>query len=277
MENHESAAQSITRRDLLAHTARVAVVALVAPYMSPSQSLPAQHGSTQRVRDSFDFGWKFFLGDARGADSPKFSDAAWRDVDLPHDWSIEGAFDRDAPSGGSGGYLPTGIGWYRKSFRIADSDRDRVVALEFDGVYQNSEVWINGQYLGIRPYGYVPFSYELSPYLNFGGDNLVAVRVDNSKQPNCRWYSGSGIYRRTWLLTTDRLRVAYWGTFVTTPQVSVESASIEITTTIVNGRSVPAHCTLFTEILDKAARVIQAQESTQPIAGGSNYEFVQRG
>jgi beta-galactosidase len=276
LENHKSAQLSITRRELLTQTACAAVLASVTPYFSPAQLLPAQHGPSRRVKDSFDFGWKFFLGDARGADSPKFSDAAWRDIDLPHDWSIEGAFDEDAPSGGSGAYLPTGIGWYRKSFRIAESDRDRVTTLEFDGVYQNSEVWINGQYLGVRPYGYVPFAYELTPHLNFGGDNVVAVRVDNSKQPNCRWYSGSGIYRHTWLLTTDRLRVAYWGMFVTAPQVSAESAVIEITTTVVNGRSASAHCTLATVILDKAGRVVQTQESTQPIAGGSSYGFVQR-
>ena len=125
---------------------------------------------------------------------PGFADAGWRDVDLPHDWSIEGPVEENAPSGGSGAYLPTGIGWYRKSFACPSSDRGRVVVLEFDGVYQNSEVWINGQYLGLRPYGFVPFAYELTPHLNFDGENVVAVRVDNSRQTNCRWYSGSGIY-----------------------------------------------------------------------------------
>jgi beta-galactosidase len=281
LEKHENQGQSITRRDLLAQTACAAVVASVTPYISPAQMLLAQPGSRQRVRDSFDFGWKFFLGDSAGADSPQFADAGWRDagwrnIDLPHDFSIEGAFAQDAPSGGSGGYLLTGIVWYRKSFRLPESDRDRIVTLEFDGVYQNSEVWINGHSLGLRPYGYVPFAYELTPHLNFGGENVVAVRVDNSKQPNCRWYSGSGIYRHTWLLTTERLRVGYWGTFVTTPQVSAESAAIEVKTMIVNGRNAPSHCMLTTEILDKDGHVVQTLESSQVIGGGANFELVQR-
>ena len=156
-----------------------------------------------RSRDSFDFGWKFLQGDAPGAQKPDFADATWRDVDLPHDWSIEGRSAENEPSGGNGAYLPTGIGWYRKRFRLPAADRGRVVPLEFDGVYQNSEVWINGQYLGKRPYGYIRFAYELTPHLNFDAENVVAVKVDNSRQTDCRWYSGSGIYRHTWLLPIE--------------------------------------------------------------------------
>jgi beta-galactosidase len=267
--------QLITRRDLLAQTARGAVLASVASYLSPAQRLLAQEGSLQRVRDNFDFGWRFFQGDAPGAQLPTFSDAGWRALDLPHDWSIEGAFDQNAPSSGPGGYLPTGIGWYRKNFTIPEADRDRVVTLEFDGVYQNSEVWINGQYLGLRPYGFVPFSYELTQHLKFGGQNLVAVRVDNSRQTNCRWYTGSGIYRPTWLLTTDRLRIGYWGTFVTCTAVSVESALVEVKTRVVNGRKTGSPCALTTEILDKDGHAVQTQESSSAIGPGADYEFVQ--
>jgi len=276
MEQNDSLIPWITRRDLLAQSARGAALMSVAPYLGHAQALLARDIPAPRVRDSFDFGWKFLLGDAPGAEAPNFADAAWRDVDLPHDWSIEGAFDKDAPSSGNGAYLPTGIGWYRKSFRLAEADRDKVVQLEFDGVYQNSEVWINGKYLGLRPFGYVPFCYELTPWLSAGGENVIAVRVDNSKQTNCRWYSGSGIYRHTWLLTTNQLRIAYWGTCVTTPQVSAESSVVEVKTMVVNGRNTPAHCTLTTEILDKAGRVVQLRESSQAIAAGSNFEFVQR-
>jgi len=149
------------------------------------------NSATPRVRECFDFGWKFFKGDAPGAEAPGFSDAGWRSLDLPHDWSIEGPFDAQAPSSGPGAYLPTGVGWYRKLFRAPDAWAQKKLTIEFDGVYQNSEVWINGAYLGRRPYGYVPFAYDITPHVRPGGDNVLAVKVDNSHQTNCRWYSGS--------------------------------------------------------------------------------------
>ena len=175
MQKQDNSSPWITRRDLLAQSVRGAVLASMAPYLSHTQTLLGPDNSALRARESFDFGWKFLRGDASGAQAPKFADAGWRDVDLPHDWSIEGPFGKDETSGGPGGYLPTGIGWYRKSFRVPETDRERVVLLELDGVYQNSEVWINGQYLGHRPYGYVPFAYELTPYLNFGSENLYVL------------------------------------------------------------------------------------------------------
>ena len=276
MKEHNNFISWMTRRDLLAQSARGAGLAIVAPYLALAQPLVDEGGPAPRKRESFDFGWKFLAGDAPGAQEPGFGDAHWRDVDLPHDWSIEGKFDEQAPSAGSGAYLPAGIGWYRKSFRAAETDRDKVIVLEFDGVYQNSEVWINGQYLGLRPYGYVPFCYELTPHLHFGELNLVVVRVDNSNQTNCRWYSGSGIYRHTWLLTTDPLRVGYWGTYVTTPQVSPESAVVEIKTRIVNGRTTGSTCTLITEIVDKDGRADGKDEAAQIVGAGAEYEFVQR-
>ena len=266
----------MTRRELLTNTARGAVLASVAPYLGRAQALLASDGSAPRTRESFDFGWKFQRGDAPGAQAMNVADAGWRDVDLPHDWSIEGPFDEKESSSGPGAYLPTGIGWYRKSFHISETDRDRIVLLEFDGVYQNSEVWINGQYLGRRPYGYVPFCYELTPHLNFGGENVIAVRVDNSNQTNCRWYSGSGIYRHTWLLTTGQLRVAHWGTFITCDHVTPESAVVEVKTRVVNSRKAGSLCTLTTELLDKDSRALQTQEAAQTIAFAAEYEFVQR-
>ena len=266
----------ITRRGLLEQTARGVVLASVAPYLGHAQALLKPDNAAPRARESFDFNWKFLRGDAPGAQAVKFADTGWRDVDLPHDWSIEGPFGQAEPSGGPGGYLPTGIGWYRKSFRMHAADTDRVVALEFDGVYQNSEVWINGNYLGRRPYGYVPFYYELTPHLNLDGENVVAVRVDNSNQTNCRWYSGSGSYRHTWLLKTDRLRVAYWGTFVTCPRVSAESAMVEVRTRIVNGRKASAQCLLTTAILDTDGNTVGTHEGSQTIEAGVEYEFVQQ-
>jgi beta-galactosidase len=271
----------ITRRDLLAQAARGAALVSASPYLSHAQAMLPQNNSSSRIvapriRESFDFGWKFLKGDSPGAQSPKFSDAKWRDVDLPHDWSIEGPFDEKEPSNGPGGYLPTGVGWYRKTFNVREAYQARVIVLEFDGVYQNSEVWINGQYLGLRPYGYVPFAYELTPHLSLGGENVVAVRVDNSRQTNCRWYSGSGIYRHTWLLTTNPLRVGYWGTFVTCARVSKESSTVQVKTTITNSRKNNSRCTLTTAILDRDGNSIQAQESSQEMAPNGEYEFVQQ-
>ncbi len=181
--------------------------------------LADESSSSSRIHETFNFGWEFFRGDAASPQQLEFGDSAWPPVDLPHDWSVEGPFGEKEPSSGAGGYLPTGIGWYRKRFRLPESYKGKIVTIDFDGVYENSEIWINGQYCGKRPYGYVPFWYDLTPHLLIGRDNVVAVRVDNSRQTNCRWYSGSGIYRHTWLTATNRVHVAQWGTSVTTPRV----------------------------------------------------------
>ncbi|MCX2484403.1 sugar-binding domain-containing protein [Pedobacter sp. MR2016-24] len=166
-----------------------------------------------RIRESFNKDWKFFAGDLTEAKSPAFNDGNWRKLTLPHDWSIEGKFDEKNPAKPEGGGLPTGIGWYRKSFNAPVNLKNRLVTIEFDGVYKNAEVWINGHYLGKRPYGYSSFAYEIGSFLK-AGKNTIAVKVDNSAQPDSRWYSGSGIYRNVWLTSTAKLAVAHWGTFV---------------------------------------------------------------
>ena len=257
---------TLTRRGLLRQA--VSGAALVSALHAQDQ--PAS--PAPRIRESFDFGWKFLKGDSPGAQQPEFSDNAWRAVDLPHDWSIEGPYSEQEKAQGS---LPTGIAWYRKRFRVPESYKDRTVVIEFDGIYQNSEVWINGQYLGKRPYGYVAFSYDLSPHLH-PGDNVIAVKVDNSRQSNCRWYSGSGIYRHTWLLSTDRLHVGYWGTFVTAPRVSRSGATLQVKTRVRNERQTAASCTLTTSLVDAAGKTVETAEATQQIAPAGEYEFVQR-
>jgi beta-galactosidase len=257
---------TLTRRGLLRQA--VSGAALVSALHAQNQ--PAN--SAGRIRESFDFGWKFFKGDSPGAQQPEFPDSAWRSIDLPHDWSIEGPFGEQEKAQGS---LPTGIGWYRKRFRAPESYKDRTVLIEFDGIYQNSEVWINGQYLGKRPYGYIAFSYDLSPHLK-AGDNVIAVKVDNSRQPNCRWYSGSGIYRHTWLLATDPLHVAYWGTFVTTPRVSQNAATLQVKTRVKNERKLAVTCVLSTTLMDRDGKTVQTAGATQQIGPGSEYEFVQQ-
>lgn len=183
----------------------------------------------------FDQGWTFALGDHPEAATPDFDDKAWRKLDLPHDWSIEGTVDAQAPSGNDGGYFPTGIGWYRKSFTLDKADRDKLIGLYFEGVYMNSEVYVNGQLVGKYPYGYSSFHYDITPYINKAGRNTVAVRVDNSAQKNCRWYTGSGIYRHVWLTAKNPVHFKHWGTFITTPEVVAgDTSTVNVQTVVVN-------------------------------------------
>ncbi|MCJ7778077.1 MAG: hypothetical protein MUP16_07180, partial [Sedimentisphaerales bacterium] len=229
-----------------------------------------------RERLLMDVGWRFFKGDAPGAEKVDFKDGDWRKLDIPHDWSIEGPFGEKEPSGGEGGYVPTGIGWYRRHFRLPDSYKDKRISIEFDGVYENSEVLVNGQYLGKRPFGYISFHYDLTPHLSFGGrENVIAVKVDNSHQPNSRWYSGSGIYRHTWLLVTSNVHIAHWGTFVTTPKVSQKSSLVRIKTQVLNEGKVDASCTLTTNVIDKDGKAVQTVQSSADVTANREYEFTQ--
>jgi beta-galactosidase len=212
----------------------VLITALVA--QAPTTSAPAAQTaqpqvSSLRVRQSFDFDWRFRAGEVEGGQTIAMDTAGWEKVDLPHDFMIEGRgqaivvpggragaaggnrgnpqpekpegpFDPRSPGGNSNGYLNGGLGWYRKAFTLPESARGRRVFVEFEGVYMNAEVWLNGQSLGTRPYGYSTFEYELTPQLRFGREsNVLAVRV-NVQQPSSRWYSGAGIYRHVWLTTT---------------------------------------------------------------------------
>src|SRR5436309_12347636 len=206
----------------------------------------------QRQATSFDQGWRFHLGDVPGAQDPAFADASWRTLDLPHDWSIEGEFSEHNPAGVGGGALPGGVGWYRKTFSVPAADSGKVRFVDFDGVYRNSEVWINGQYLGKRPCGYSSFRYELTPHLRYRARNVIAVRVDNSQQPNSRWYSGSGIYRHVRLVTTGPMHVDQWGTYITTPVVSADSSHVTIRTSLRNERHGEQPVVLSTVVYDSA-------------------------
>jgi len=175
-------------------------------------------GLGAREVENFNGDWKFCLniGADENPDAPGFDDSGWRKLNLPHDWAIEGDFDEHNPSGTGGGALPGGIGWYRKNFKISKKDQGKIISIEFDGVYMNSSVWINGHLLGNRPYGYISFSYDLTPYINWEGNNVIAVKVDNSDQPNSRWYSGCGIYRDVRIVKTHPVHIPQWGTYVIT-------------------------------------------------------------
>jgi beta-galactosidase len=215
-----------------------------------------------RTIENFGKNWKFNLGDIPNGQETGLNDSQWRILDLPHDWSIEGKFSKDHPASPGGGALPGGIGWYRKTFTLPQSEKGRIAFIDFDGVYRNSEVWINGHYLGKRPYGYSSFRYELTPFLKYGKErNILAVKVDNSQQPNSRWYSGSGIYRNVWLVTTENIFIDHWGTFVTTPQVTDQSATVSVKTNVRNTSSKNQPITLRTSILDKAGKHIADVES----------------
>jgi beta-galactosidase len=199
---------------------------------------------------NFNSGWKFNRGDVSGAQSTSFNDSAWRGLSVPHDWSIELAFNQGSPAGSGGGYLDGGVGWYRKSFTLPASASGNRVLIQFDGVYMNSEVWINGNSLGTRPYGYSTFEYDLTPFVTFGGaTNVVAVRVNNN-QPDSRWYSGSGIYRNVWLTTVSPVRVAFCGVFVSTPTVSSNSAGVSVSTQVQSQSSATQSVTVVTTILN---------------------------
>lgn len=170
--------------------------------------------ATARDVRNFDDNWLFTLGDAAAMAQPDYDDSGWRRLNVPHDWAIEGDFYASNPSGASGGALPGGIGWYRKHFQLEPNDNHSKYYIAFDGVYMNSTVYVNGHEVGTRPYGYSSFEYDITKYLNTNGKNVIAVRVDNSDQPNSRWYSGCGIYRHVWLTSTSRIHVSHWGTHV---------------------------------------------------------------
>ncbi len=225
----------------------------------------------RQIKD-FTVGWRFNLGDDSLASFPDFNDSSWRILNLPHDWSIEGVFSADHPTGQAGGCLPAGIGWYRKSFFIKKSDRNKKVFIEFDGIYRNSEVWINGHYLGKRPNGYISFRYDLSPYLNYGKTkNTIAVRVDNSLQPNSRWYTGSGIYRNVRLVYTHQVCIGQWGVFITTPEITKKKADINVRIRIDNHEKIPEQISCQTRIYDSSNKLVAKSERIRDTMIGNRH------
>jgi len=228
----------------------------------------------------FDDDWVFHRGGAQGAERPTFDDSKWRRVDLPHDWSIEdlpgtnSPFDANAGSAVNGGYTTGGIGWYRKSFTVPADQKGKRIDLQFDGVYMNAEIWLNGQYLGNHPYGYTSFWFDVTEQLKFGEQNILAVKVENEGD-NSRWYSGSGIYRHVWLKTTEPVHVAQWGTYVTTPEVTSVSATVHAKTNVVNQSTNASDVLLITRILNPEGKEIGKSESRQKLEPGASFDFNQ--
>jgi beta-galactosidase len=229
-----------------------------------------------RLTENFDSDWSFLKADATGAEQNQFDDSAWRKLDVPHDWSIEGPFSETNKAGGAGAFLPSGIGWYRKHFTLPDNSQGRRVFIEFDGVMQNSDVWINGVLLGHRPYGYVSFSYELTGYLKFGGDNVIAVRADTSAQPASRFYAGAGIYRHVRLVVTDPVHIPQWGVFVTTPQVSAAQATVQVETSVTNESNSPREVTVQTTLVSHGGKSVATSETNCTVGNGATAVLTQQ-
>lgn len=240
-------------------------------------------GSSASQRILFDAGWHFHRGGAQGAQNSMFDDSKWRVVDLPHDWSIEdlpgtgSPFSCDAISQVSGGFTTGGTGWYRKEFFVPDAFKGRRFVLQFDGVYMNADVWVNGADFdapdGNHPYGYTPFSMDVTGKIHFGTTNVVAVKVRNEGE-NSRWYSGSGIYRHVWLNRLEPLHVAGDGVSITTPFVGAGSAKVRVQVRVMNQGNVPAQASLLTRLVNAQGVEVSRNQALQNIGAGASSEFV---
>jgi len=236
--------------------------------------------TSSKTTGLFDFGWRFHRGGAQGAEDPSFDDSKWRSVDLPHDWSIEdlpgtdSPFSADAISQVSGGFTTGGTGWYRKSFTVKRESEGKCILIMFDGVYMNSEVWLNGEFLGDHPYGYTSFWFDISDKIRYDKANILSVKVKNEGE-NSRWYSGSGIYRHVWLKTLSPVHATPWGVNITTPEVSAAAASVKIRTTVASRQDKSTEFKLITKILDPQNAIVSQNETGGDIQAGKNNETEQ--
>ncbi|TCD05622.1 DUF4982 domain-containing protein [Pedobacter frigidisoli] len=230
-----------------------------------------------RVINNFDKDWSFIQEDITGAEKAELDVSKWRKLNVPHDWSIEGAYDKANLNARGGGYLPSGIGWYRKNFSLDESFSGKKITIEFDGVMANSDVWINGFHLGKRPYGYISFNYDLSKHLNFGKGktNVIAVKADNTVQPASRYYTGAGIYRHVRLVATDLVHIGDWGVYITTPDANAQKAVVKVQTEISNESNKTAQITVETAVLDANGKVIKTTQSKQSVAANQSVKVDQ--
>jgi beta-galactosidase len=250
---------------------RLLVLAALVAFSSLLYAAPAATPTAQkpRVIQQFTTGWRFLQADAPGAEKPDFDDSGWEGVTLPHDWAIAGPFTQDAPSKGAGAFAPTGIGWYRKTFTVPIADAApnaaRRTYIVFDGVMANSDVYLNGELLGHRPYGYVSFYYELTPHLR-SGKNTIAVRVDDSQQPASRWYPGAGINRQVRLVTVSDTHIVPWGTFVTTPEANAASVTVHVRSTVTNESATAVKLSLSVRLIGPNGAPIAGMKDVSSVA-----------
>ncbi|MDR0833033.1 MAG: DUF4982 domain-containing protein [Candidatus Symbiothrix sp.] len=213
--------------------------------------------------------WRFHLGDVENGQLVAFNDSDWRQLDVPHDWSIEGEYDSLAITKRGGGYLPAGVGWYRKTLIVPQSDAGKRVFVEFGGVMANSDVWINGHHLGHHPFGYVPLLYDLTGYITFDGKpNILAVRADNTPQPASRWYTGAGIYRHVELITVDPVHFERYGVFITTPEASREKATVAVQASVANQSKTDRTLQVQTTITSPAGKSLKSEPTSITVKAG---------
>ena len=298
-EPDDRSPEGVSRRDALKSFAAGFALPLVA---EPARGRASGQvdGSEPEIANernqSFDGGWRFFRGDAPGAELPAFDDTAWRPVDLPHDWSVEdlpplsessgegaiwggtvvpfrtGPFDRYRSEGKRDtGWFVGGTGWYRRRFTARGLGAGRHLEIVFDGVYMNSDAWLNGEHLGNHPYGFTSFAFDLTPHLHRQGENVLAVRVRNEGR-NCRWYSGSGIYRHVWLNVTSDVRVPLWGVHVTTPEVSKDSANVKVNVGMENRGSAVRNVAVRIRLFDPENSPAGNHEATHELVAGSSVQ-----
>lgn len=253
---------------------------LLAALSVSAAPMRAETPPSPRQQLKADSSWKFFLGDPAGAEAFSFRDSDWRTVDLPQDWSVEGVPDAKNPTGSGGGFFPAGVGWYRKTFTAPLSWKGKQVTVEFDGVAANATVYLNGKKLGIHPYAYTTFRFDLAQELDFSKANVLAVRVDNSQQPSSRWYSGAGIYRHVRIVVTEPIHVSPWGVFVSTPEVTNANASVLIRTEVQNDAqndsAESTEVSVRTTVLSATGQSVAKDQSQVKLGAGSHEETTQK-
>jgi len=221
--------------------------------------------------------WLFWEGDDSLAAATDYIPQQWRNVTVPHDWSIEHDFDAKAPATNLGGALPGGIGWYRKTIILPSSEKEKEAWIEFDGVYKNCSVFINGTLIGTHHYGYTGFHWNITPYVKFGEANVIAVRVDNSRQPDSRWYSGSGIYRNARLVLLNKTSIPLHSMFITTPSVTGNQADVAVRHSISNADNAPAEISVVCEVIaTNGKKIVTGKVQTQTIAAGASVQIDHR-
>lgn len=242
-------------------------LAVLLSYLSLSLFGQVSFGQPEKIND----GWKFTLNDVKDGQNTSLDDKRWKSVDLPHDWSVKGQLSPTLAS--ATGYLPGGIGWYRKTLDIPKDKQGEKVYLYFEGVYNRSEVFINGQSLGKRPNGYISFMYDVTPYIKYGQDNVIAVRVDHSQSADSRWYTGSGIYRNVWLVYANPIHIAQWGVYVYPKSVTKKQATLSVEVEIDNSDVKAADLLITNELLFDGKVIAKDSRKLQMTAQNNKIEI----
>src|SRR5690625_1959744 len=229
--------------------------------------------SRARIVNNLNLNWKFFRGNEPKAWYKGYNDSGWRDITLPHDWSIEEPFSKEHSSGT--GYVTGGVGWYRKTFKLPPELKGKRVYITFEGVYNHSQVWCNSHYIGKRPFGYSTFTYDLTDLVDFEGDNVISVKVNHKDIADSRWFTGSGIYRDVYLTITDHIHIEQYGVFVTTPYVSVERATVAVDVRVVNETDVSEDIQIKSLLYDQAEALINADSESNVITNNATGQVQQ--